>query len=289
MIGDTPQPGETPRSESDPWSFADPDAAWWRGETDPPSGRPRHPRRRPAAANQDQQTPGGTGVLQPPATKQYAGEAAQAHAAAAQDVAGALDPTAPPRPAADLTAPADAAALTPPAEPVEGVIASVAPPTGAVAEFIAAERDHDRPDPHRYDPLRPTAGHTPRRTAATVAADASPTIAPEPPTAAVTPVPTTPVTTPQPPATTAADSPTAGASGIAAAAGTAEAAAPPDTATTAGTTGTAATARPATTPSAAATAGTTGTAATARPATTPSAAATAGTAGTAGPAVAAVP
>jgi hypothetical protein len=30
---DAPQPGETPRTEGNPWSF-DPDAAWWRGDGD---------------------------------------------------------------------------------------------------------------------------------------------------------------------------------------------------------------------------------------------------------------
>ncbi|GAA0500999.1 hypothetical protein Ade02nite_92470 [Paractinoplanes deccanensis] len=173
MLGDTPQPGETPRHEGDPWSFADPDAAWWRGETDRQTTRPRHPRRRPPAAAQDQQTPGGTGTLLPPAPKEYAGEAAEAHAAAAQDVAEALDPAAAPRaaaPSAEVTAPPTAAALTTPAE--------------TVADFVAVERDHDRPDPHRYDPLRPPAGHEPRTTARTAAADAPPTAAAAPPTAA---------------------------------------------------------------------------------------------------------
>ncbi|MEU8815702.1 hypothetical protein [Actinoplanes sp. NPDC048796] len=178
MLGDTPQPGETPRSEGDPWSFADPDAAWWRGETDRPS-RPRHPRRRPPSATKDQESSGGTGVLEPPGTKTHTGEAADAHAAAAQDVAEALDPTASPRPttpAAELTAPATAAALLPPVEnpPLEAppsaapapVVASASPPAEAVARFVAVERDHDRPDPHRYDPLRPPAGYTPKRTAA---------------------------------------------------------------------------------------------------------------------------
>ncbi|XVV12115.1 hypothetical protein ACQP2X_46100 [Actinoplanes sp. CA-131856] len=219
MLGDTPQPGETPRSEGDPWSFADPDAAWWRGETDRPS-RPRHPRRRPAVAHQDQQPSGGTNTLEPPAAKTYTGEAADAHAAAASDVAEALNPTAPPRatpPAAELTPPPTAAAIAPPIEepaaqpaeksaaqpaeklatppaekpatpraeelatqPAEGhatalqgplpeapapVVASAAPPAEAVARFVAVERDHDRPDPHRYDPLRPPAGYTARRPA----------------------------------------------------------------------------------------------------------------------------
>jgi hypothetical protein len=52
---DAPQPGETPRTEGNPWSF-DPDAAWWRGDGDAEqaetpaeeSGGERHPRRRPA-------------------------------------------------------------------------------------------------------------------------------------------------------------------------------------------------------------------------------------------------
>jgi hypothetical protein len=50
-----PQPGETPRTEGNPWSF-DPDAAWWRGDGDAEqagtpaeaAGGERHPRRPPA-------------------------------------------------------------------------------------------------------------------------------------------------------------------------------------------------------------------------------------------------
>ena len=140
MTGDTPQPGETPRSEGDPWSFGDPDAAWWRGETDRPADepdRPRHPRRR---GPQHQPAAGGTGTLLPPAEQQYTGAAAEAHAAAARDVAKELDP--------------DAAARLEPA---------------------AVERDHDRPDPHRYDPLRPPARST-GMSPETVTADEDPDV-----------------------------------------------------------------------------------------------------------------
>ncbi|MEV6298090.1 hypothetical protein AB0M02_01655 [Actinoplanes sp. NPDC051861] len=42
MTGDSPQPGETPRNEGNPWTFADPDTPWWRGETEgePPENTP---------------------------------------------------------------------------------------------------------------------------------------------------------------------------------------------------------------------------------------------------------
>ncbi len=143
MIGETPQPGETPRNEGNPWSFADPDASWWRGETDrsatdPPTGRTRHPRRRGAHSAPQGEAQGeaqGTGTLLPPGgtERKYAGAAAEAHAAATRDVAEELDPR---------------------------------------AERAVVERDHDRPDPHRYDPLKPPAGHTAKQAAETVAADA---------------------------------------------------------------------------------------------------------------------
>jgi hypothetical protein len=147
MIGDAPQPGEKPSSEGNPWSFSDPDAGWWRGQSertpvDPPTSRPRHPRRRAAPSALPPVAGGGTETLLPPTaetTRSYAGEAAKAYAAGTLDTAAEL--TAPPE-----TAPA-------PAEPV------------------MVERNHDRADPERYDPLKPPAGHTPKVTAQTATAD----------------------------------------------------------------------------------------------------------------------
>ncbi|MCY1144900.1 hypothetical protein OWR29_43470 [Actinoplanes sp. Pm04-4] len=138
MPADTPQPGETPRSEGDPWSFADPDPAWWRGETGRSGADPMSaPARRQPAQGAEQPT-GGTGVLLPPAAVPRTGEAAEAHAAGAHDLAKELEP-------------------------------KVAP---AVVEPPAVERDHDQPDPHRYTVLRPAAGHVAKASPATVAADA---------------------------------------------------------------------------------------------------------------------
>ena len=149
MIGDTPQPGETPRSEGDPWSFADPDLSWWHGETepaagagaaDPPTGgaRPRGGQAQHQAAPSGGVS-GGTGTLLPPGEveRERTGAAAEAHAAATRDVGEELDPR-------------------------------------LRAEPTIAERDHDAPDPHRYDPLAPPAGHTARTTTETVAADHTP-------------------------------------------------------------------------------------------------------------------
>jgi hypothetical protein len=88
MTGDAPQPGETPRDEGSPWSFADPASPWWRpDEQDPPADRPRNPRRRgtPAAA-----APSATPTLDPPQPAQHTGAAAAAHEAGAQDVLAAL-------------------------------------------------------------------------------------------------------------------------------------------------------------------------------------------------------
>ncbi|GAB2610163.1 hypothetical protein Aab01nite_24340 [Paractinoplanes abujensis] len=152
MPGDTPQPGETPRSGADPWSLPDPDAAWWRGETDRPADEPA---RRRLVNTGPEQPASSTGVLLPPAAGPRTGEAAEGHEAGVRDTAD------------ELTSPAE----KPPA-PVE-------PPSAPVENIPAVERNHDQPDPHRYTPLRPAAGYTARRSAETVAADA-----PEPPAAA---------------------------------------------------------------------------------------------------------
>jgi hypothetical protein len=76
VLGDTPQPGETPHGEDDPRSFADRDPAWWRGEIDRPT------------------TPGveRTGVLLPPVKTNRTGETAQAHTAGARDTDEELRP-----------------------------------------------------------------------------------------------------------------------------------------------------------------------------------------------------
>ena len=170
--------------ETEPWSFADPDASWWRGGTDPPAGtdphgaadqpdgaqadRPRHPRRRPP---RNAPATGGTGTLLPPgyqrAGEQHAGPAAEAHAAAARDVAGELDPAIKQR-AGEVTA---------------------EPPR---TDSAGAERDHDQPDPYRYDPLRPPAGPAAQQTADTVAADEPAAVEPvEEPDVMVLPEPST--------------------------------------------------------------------------------------------------
>jgi len=51
VTGDAPQPGETPPKESNPWTFSDPDNAFWRGNTD------REPHRPPAAGAGSQHGP----------------------------------------------------------------------------------------------------------------------------------------------------------------------------------------------------------------------------------------
>jgi len=151
VIGETPQPGEKPSTEGNPWSFSDPGPGWWRGETDraatdPPTGHGRHPRRRAPQHQAEEAPQGGTGTLLPPgeAGPKRSGRQAEAHAAGVRDTERHLDPG---------------------------------------AEPPIVERSHDQPDTHRYDPLRPPAGHRPRRTAATVAADEH-APAPKAPTAA---------------------------------------------------------------------------------------------------------
>ena len=87
MIGDSPQPGEKPANEGNPWSFSDPGSGWWRGETDrsatdPPTARGRH--RAPS-----------TTLPTPTPPKTYAGEAAEAHEAGTKDVVEELAPAEP--------------------------------------------------------------------------------------------------------------------------------------------------------------------------------------------------
>ena len=132
MPGDAPQPAETPRAESHPGALGEPDPSWWPADTDPAgagdeSGRPRHPRRRPPQTA-NLQTGGASGTLFPPAEQQpYAPEAAGARGARGRE----------PDPAIKQRA----------GEPLR-------------TEPGGVERDHNRPDPFRYDPLRPPAGYS---------------------------------------------------------------------------------------------------------------------------------
>ena len=127
VTGDAPQPGETPRNESEPWSYGDPNTAWWRVEQErndaealaaAAASRPRHSRRRPVNA-----TPASEMV--PPSEPAFAPEALDAHAAGAQDAADGL----------------------------AGV---------KNAETVAlpvVERDHDRTPKERYNPPKTTEGY----------------------------------------------------------------------------------------------------------------------------------
>jgi hypothetical protein len=98
VTGDAPQPGETPRTEGNPWSF-DPDAAWWRGDGDrdeaeamaETAARPRRPRRRTRAASGAEAAPDVPAGGEPA----FAPEALDAHAAGAQDAAEAITGPAP--------------------------------------------------------------------------------------------------------------------------------------------------------------------------------------------------
>jgi hypothetical protein len=143
VTGDAPQPGETPRTEGNPWSF-DPDAAWWRGEGDrehaealaEAAARPRRPRGRPAPG-----TPGSAGSDGDEPV--FADEAPDAHAAGVQDTVLAITEA-----PADQAATIDEAATETP-EPVE--------------------RDHDERTDDRYNP--PETSPEPGRNQPTVALD----------------------------------------------------------------------------------------------------------------------
>ncbi|MDT5043277.1 MAG: hypothetical protein QOE51_4262 [Actinoplanes sp.] len=90
VTGDAPQPGETPRDERNPWTFSDPDTAFWRGESDRAAEEAaeagtaisRHPRPGAAAAAQ-------SATLTPPTflgDERHTGAAAEARAAGREDV-----------------------------------------------------------------------------------------------------------------------------------------------------------------------------------------------------------
>ena len=85
VTGDAPQPGETPPKESNPWTFSDPDNAFWRGAAD------RETEGRPVAGIRAQRGPAAqSATLTPPVSTDPASprpaEAAQAQAAAVRDV-----------------------------------------------------------------------------------------------------------------------------------------------------------------------------------------------------------
>ena len=90
MTGDAPQPGETPRNEGNPWSYADPESAWWRGENDRAPADPAAERQRNSRRPAPTPGPAAAPTLEPPAPAQHTGEAAEAHGAGAQDVTAAL-------------------------------------------------------------------------------------------------------------------------------------------------------------------------------------------------------
>jgi hypothetical protein len=97
VTGNAPQPGETPRTEPNPWSF-DPDRAWWRGDGDREqaealaevAGRSSAPRSAP-----------GPSPEAPEAAGPLLGETLDAHAAGARDAADELEPPNPPVPGPD--------------------------------------------------------------------------------------------------------------------------------------------------------------------------------------------
>ena len=113
MTGDAPQPGETPRNDSNLWSYREPDAAWWRpenersaaGELTGAGAGTSRPRRRRVPVPVEKPQPGGpiesgpgddrpAGSGPAGAEPPFAVEALDAHAAGVQDAAEALVPPA---------------------------------------------------------------------------------------------------------------------------------------------------------------------------------------------------
>jgi hypothetical protein len=137
MTGDAPQPGETPRNEGNPWSYSDPDTAWFREETTEAAttkDRPSPARRKPAP----KAAPKAAATLEPPAVAEHTGEAAVAHAAGAQDVAAALTGEVARKEAPTFEVPDTLAPVEPKIEEKPKVEEKV-------------EHDHDQVDPGRYN------------------------------------------------------------------------------------------------------------------------------------------
>jgi hypothetical protein len=96
VTGDAPQPGETPHTEGNPWSF-DPDAAWWRGDGDREQAEavaeaaagPRPPRRTLAGGTATSEAPSAAQGNEPVEVP-FLGETVDAHAVGVQDTAEAL-------------------------------------------------------------------------------------------------------------------------------------------------------------------------------------------------------
>ena len=154
MTGDAPQPGETPRAESEPWSYPDPNTAWWRIEeerdradalAETASARPRHPRRRTGPNTPANAVPPAYGGTEPA----FAPEALDAHAAGAHDLAGALEAP----PAALVEAEQEERI-----EQVEALAAAQAV-EDATPEPEPVERDHDRRPKTRYNPPKTDEGY----------------------------------------------------------------------------------------------------------------------------------
>lgn len=123
MTGDAPQPGKTPRTEGDPWSWSDPGTgAWWRGEGAPPSAGPG--RAEPA-----------TPTMAPPAITQHSGEAADAHQAGTEDATAALAPEAeaPVKPVESSHDEVDAERFN-----AEGTATAYAPKDATIVDLLAA-------------------------------------------------------------------------------------------------------------------------------------------------------
>jgi hypothetical protein len=91
MTGDAPQPGETPRSESTPWTWSDPvTGAWWQGpeEGGDSGGRPRTATAQAEARAARERT--ATPTMRPPEPVEHTGDAGEAHEAGMRDAARAL-------------------------------------------------------------------------------------------------------------------------------------------------------------------------------------------------------
>jgi hypothetical protein len=146
MPGDAPQPGETPREESNPWTFSDPDTAFWSKDA---HGEPAD------ASERGPATAARSATLAPPTrARDHTGEAATAHAAGSKDTteelaerAKTVEPTERDHDQVDERRFSEYATTTPERKPTEPPVHSeeLHPPEGVPDVMVLPEPGRTRP------------------------------------------------------------------------------------------------------------------------------------------------
>ncbi|MEV6597429.1 hypothetical protein AB0M36_11265 [Actinoplanes sp. NPDC051346] len=197
MTGDAPQPGETPRTEGNPWSWHDPGTgAWWRPEGNPAPAdaparpQPRHQRRPALSPAPAPVTPAAPTTQTPTAPAAPAAPTMESPRASAspESAAPAAPESAAPAAPESVNAPAAAPTMEPPqgagpaTEPaqttartgdaaeahragVRDATAALEQPAETPEAPKAVERDHDQPDAERFNTEGTAAAYEPRKSA----------------------------------------------------------------------------------------------------------------------------